>query len=92
MPAIVSITSQGQVTIPAAIRRKLGLNRYPKAQVFLRKNQIILSPIANILDLAGALKDKAIKGKNIDQIIQQEEKAAFLAAKKRGEKYGRKKN
>ena len=74
MQQIVSITSQGQITIPASIRRSLGLNKYPKATVHLENKKIIIEPIPDILTMGGLLKRKAIKGKSIDKTIKLEEK------------------
>lgn len=86
MQQIVSITSQGQITIPASMRRRLALEKNKKALVKTEDNKIIVEPIPNIMDLAGSLKDKAIKGKSIGEIIKLEEKASVEAA---AEKYGR---
>lgn len=52
----VTITSQGQVTIPAKIRRKLGLNKAKKALVNIEENRVIIEPVKDILELAGSLK------------------------------------
>ena len=80
MQQIVSITSQGQITIPASMRRELLLEESKKASVHTKGRKIIIEPIPNIMDLAGSLKDKAIKGKSIDEIIKLEEKASAEAA------------
>lgn len=77
MQQIVSITSQGQITIPASIRRLLGLDKYPKATVRVENKKIIIEPIPDILTMGGLLKKKAIKGKSIDEIIKLEEKTVF---------------
>jgi len=75
MQQIVSITSQGQITIPASIRKLLGLKKYPKATVRLENRKIIIEPIPDILTMGGLLKKKAIKGETINKIIKLEEKA-----------------
>lgn len=79
MQQLVSITSQGQITIPASFRRKLGLDNYPKATVEIKDKQIIIEPVPDFLSLAGELHDKAIKGKSIDQVIKLEHKAVEQA-------------
>ena len=79
MQQIVSITSQGQITIPASIRRLLGLDKYPKATVRLENKKIIIEPIPDILTMGGLLKKKAIKGRTINEIIKLEEKTASKA-------------
>lgn len=80
---LVSITSQGQISIPAEIRRSLGLTKYKKAFVKQEGERVIVEPVDDILHLEGSLKDKAIKGKTIDQIIKIEKKAWEQEAIKR---------
>lgn len=75
MQKIVSITSQGQITIPAKMRGILGLGKYKRASVRLEKGKIIVEPVPDLLTLAGSLKDKAIKGKSIQEIIKLEEES-----------------
>ncbi|MDP1760348.1 MAG: AbrB/MazE/SpoVT family DNA-binding domain-containing protein [Candidatus Woesebacteria bacterium] len=73
MQQLVSITSQGQITIPASFRKQLGLDKYLKALVKIEGERIIVEPVPDLLSLAGILHHKAIKGKNIGQIIKMEE-------------------
>lgn len=80
MTYLVSITSQGQISIPSYIRRRLGLNKNQKALVKEENERIIIEPIDDLLSLGGVLKHKAIKGKSIDEIIALEEKAWEMAA------------
>jgi len=75
MAYLVSITSQGQISIPAEIRRKLGLSLKKKALVTTDGRRVLIEPVEDIFTLEGALVHKAIKGKTIDQIIKIEEKA-----------------
>ncbi len=83
MTYIVSITSQGQISIPSDLRKKLGLNINQKALVKEEGKKIVIEPIDDLLSLEGVLKDKAIKGKRIDEIIALEEKAWETAAVER---------
>lgn len=55
---IVSVTSQGQISIPAKIRRKLGLNKRKKAWVTMKGDQIVIEPIRDFLELGGSLKTR----------------------------------
>ena len=73
MQQIVSITSQGQITIPASMRRAININRYNKASVTTENNKIIVEPVTDLLSLGGKLKNRAKKRKNIDAIIKMEE-------------------
>ncbi|MBU0569290.1 AbrB/MazE/SpoVT family DNA-binding domain-containing protein [Patescibacteria group bacterium] len=54
----VSITSQGQISIPAPIRRKLGLDKKRKVSVSLQDGKIVLEPSKDLLDFAGTFKTK----------------------------------
>lgn len=75
MPTLVTITSQGQMTIPAKFRRKLGLDESKKAVVAIEDNKLIVEPIPELLSLEGSLQHKAKKGKKIEEIIKEEEEA-----------------
>lgn len=83
MQQIVSITSQGQITIPAFMRRLLNLSEYNKALVQTKKNKIIIEPVPDILNLGGLLKDKALKGRTFDQVIKLEERAVSTGIAKK---------
>lgn len=52
----VSITSQGQISIPVALRRKLGLDKNKKAIVSENEGKILIEPVTDLLELAGSLK------------------------------------
>lgn len=52
----VSITSQGQISIPAEIRRKLGLSKKSKAIVSVANGNVMIEPVKDFLELAGSLK------------------------------------
>ena len=75
MQQVVSITSQGQITIPAAFRRLLRLDTYPKATIKLSRQTLIIEPTPDFLNLAGNLQSKALKNKSLDQIIKLENQA-----------------
>lgn len=73
MQQIVSITSQGQITLPASMRRLMALDRYKKALVKIEEEKIVIEPVVDFLSLKGALKNKSKKNQNINKIIQLEE-------------------
>lgn len=56
MTYVVSITSQGQISIPAPIRRKLGLDKSKKAVVTENEGNILIEPVKDFLELRGSLK------------------------------------
>lgn len=74
MKQIVSITSQGQISIPASMRRLMAFDQYHKALVKLEGKKIVIEPIADFLSLGGTLQQKAKKTKKINEIIKTEEK------------------
>jgi len=61
MTYTVTVTSQGQITIPAEIRRELGLDENKKAFVEIEDKKMVLRPSTDILELEGILKDKVKK-------------------------------
>lgn len=65
----VSITSQGQISIPAKIRRKLGL--YNKALVSENQGKLVIEPVKDFLELAGSLKTnkKPLSNDQLDEIV-----------------------
>lgn len=75
MTYIVSITSQGQISIPADIRRALNLDKHKKAVVRREKDKVIIEPVKDFLELEGVFKHKAIKGKSIEEIMKLEKDA-----------------
>jgi len=79
MEQVVSITSQGQISIPVMMRRALSLNKYNKASVRLDKKRIIIEPIPDIMELEGILHVYAIKNKPIEEIMRMEKEAAAKA-------------
>lgn len=71
----VTITSQGQISIPAKIRRRLGLDKTKKALVSQKDNKIIIEPVQDFLSLGGSLHKYAKKNLSINKIIELEKKA-----------------
>lgn len=58
MTYTVSITSQGQISIPAQLRKKFGLNKSRKALVSDHQGKIVIEPVKDLLELRGSLKTK----------------------------------
>jgi len=85
MQQVVTITSQGQITIPAKMRRKGGFG--DKAIIEEKGDGFILKPVKDFRDLAGAYKHKALKGLSFDEIREREKSAMGEAI---AEKYRKK--
>ncbi|OGK13752.1 hypothetical protein A3A93_05425 [Candidatus Roizmanbacteria bacterium RIFCSPLOWO2_01_FULL_38_12] len=56
MSYIVSITSQGQISIPIKIRRELNLDKTKRAIVSVDKGNVVIHPVQDLMELAGSLK------------------------------------
>ena len=74
-----TVTSQGQITIPVEIRRKLNLDKNRKIILKLENNTVFIESEPDIMELSGSLSDRAIKNKSIDEIIKIEEDAVAEA-------------
>ncbi|MCA9370286.1 MAG: AbrB/MazE/SpoVT family DNA-binding domain-containing protein [Pseudomonadales bacterium] len=55
MQHIVSITTQGQLTVPASVRRKLGITHSTKAIVEQRGGSFVVTPKRDFWSLPGSL-------------------------------------
>jgi len=52
----VSITSQGQISIPTVIRKMIGLSLYDKVLLTVSGGKVIIEPRKDLLDMRGILK------------------------------------
>ncbi len=68
MQDIVSITSQGQLTIPMSIRQSFGIRGSVKAVIKRENNLIIVEPKADFWSLEGSLTSEV---KLSDQELQE---------------------
>lgn len=86
-----TITSQGQLTIPVALRNLLGLGKASKIMMTVEKDRLVIEPTPDIFKLKGALShySKNNKGKNTAERIKIENEAMGQAIV---ERYQRKKN
>lgn len=67
---IVSVTAEGQLTLPEKIRKKLNIGKGSKLVVTIDKRYILLKPMAALSELYGI--DKEIwKGKDIKKEISE---------------------
>ena len=54
----VSITSQGQITIPAKIRKKLGMSKGRKATVSIEGDKMVVRPTKDLMDFVGTFRTR----------------------------------
>ncbi len=72
---LVSITSQGQITIPAQLRRKYNFASSEKVLVKEEQGKIIVEPVFDLDSLAGSLSEYALKDKSLEEISRLEAQA-----------------
>jgi len=78
MQTIVSITSQGQITVPVDMRRYLKMGKREKIKATLVGKKIVLERLMDIEDLAGIFAvdaKKITKGMTQKEIERAERKA-----------------
>jgi AbrB family looped-hinge helix DNA binding protein len=63
--ATAMISSKGQITLPAAARRKLNIKPKSRVEVEVRETEIVIRPAKTIRDVMGIFHDYA-KGKTED--------------------------
>jgi len=57
---LVSITSQGQLTIPKDFREALGITSQAKAEIKVEGDELVVKPKKDFWSLGGSLKSKVI--------------------------------
>ena len=75
MSYTISITSQGQMNIPAFIRKKLGLSKNSKALVSVKDGGMVVRPVKDFLDLKGSIistKKKPLSNSGLHDFFAQE--------------------
>lgn len=71
-----TVTQKGQVTIPASIRKRLGILAKEKVAFIEKDNSIVIKPAPNFYSLKGSVKNKKkYEDKKADKAI-----AKFIAA------------
>jgi len=80
MVYMVSITSQGQISIPSKLRKQIGLDKHKKAIVTADRDRVIITPVRDFLDLKGSIKTnkKPLSGEEIHELFGDEIAKNFL--------------
>ena len=76
MTYTVTITSQGQISIPAKLRRKLGLDKSKRALLREENGELVIKPVQDFMELGGSLSEyakgkKPLSNKELDEFIAQ---------------------
>lgn len=56
--SLATVSSKGQVTLPAKVRKKLGIRSKDKIQFLIRENEIIIKPLRSFRELRGTINPK----------------------------------
>jgi AbrB family looped-hinge helix DNA binding protein len=65
MTAMAKVTSKGQVTIPRSVRERLNVSAGSVLIFQVEGKRIVLRPARTLLDVAGALKGRAPKTRDL---------------------------
>ena len=77
---IAHLSEKGQITIPADVRKRLGLRPGDRIEVMVSGGSIILRPIPPISAVAGIFRDRA-RGRGADWEKAREETQRAIARK-----------
>jgi antitoxin PrlF len=56
--SLATVSSKGQVTLPANIRMKLGIQSKDKVQFIIRDDEVIIKPLRSFRELRGSIPPK----------------------------------
>jgi AbrB family looped-hinge helix DNA binding protein len=59
------VSDKGQITVPAQVRRKLGMKAKSRVEIEVRGNELVVRPIRSVMELSGIFSEAA-KGKPTD--------------------------
>ncbi len=68
-----TMTTKGQITIPAAMRKRLGLRRGDEVAFTIEDNKVVITPVQKDLEAAfGMVKaTRSVSLKNMEKVIRQ---------------------
>lgn len=56
--SLATVSSKGQITLPAKVRLKLGIRSRDKVQFFVRENEIVIKPLRSFRQLRGSVSPR----------------------------------
>ena len=81
---IARVSERGQISIPAAARKKLGIKPKSNVSIEVRDNELVIKPMKSIMEVAGIFREYA-KGKTTDWDTIREETMKAVARERMGE-------
>jgi len=59
------VSDKGQITVPARVRKKLGMKAKSRVELEVRDEGVLIKPIRSVMELSGIFHEAA-KGKTTD--------------------------
>ncbi len=56
--SLATVSSKGQITLPAKVRQELGIRSRDKVQFFIRGDEIVIKPLRSFRQLRGSLSPR----------------------------------
>lgn len=75
---IAQVSDKGQITLPADVRKKLGLKAKSRVDIDIRDNEVVIKPIKSVRELSGIFHECA-RGKTTDWNEIREETMRIVA-------------
>lgn len=63
--AIARVSDKGQITLPADMRRQLGIEPKSRVEVAVRGKEVVIRPVGSLTELSGVFQEYA-EGKPTD--------------------------
>jgi len=70
MSDTVTVTSKGQLTLPIAVREKLGIRKGSRLRVEVGEGEILLKPLRPLSEARGLLKGAFVKGEALGELTK----------------------
>jgi len=80
----ISITSQGQISIPAKVQKQLGFKKPSKAILRVEGDRIVVEPVKDFLEMGGSLKTSKppLSSQKIHEMFAESLASEYAAGKK----------
>ena len=80
----ISITSQGQISIPAKVQKQLGFKKPSKAILSVERGKMVVEPVRDFLEMGGSLKTSKhpLSSQEIHEMFAESLASEYAAGKK----------
>jgi AbrB family looped-hinge helix DNA binding protein len=74
---LANVSNKGQITLPAATRRKLGIEPLSQVEILTRDDELVIRPVKRVTELAGILHAYARPDRPAWETVREETEAAI---------------